>query len=64
VGEAMWFIYTGFLITSIVQLKMNTKGCVVSPQQMAKNYQDYLDNEEKTQSTTQLATSQEYVVTT
>jgi uncharacterized membrane protein required for colicin V production len=63
VGEAMWFIYTGFLITSIIQLKINTKGCNVSPQQMAKNYQDYLDKEEKTQATTELATSQEYVIT-
>ena len=63
VGEAMWFIYTGLLITSIVQLKMNTKGCVVSPQQMAKNYQDYLDQQEKTDAATKLSTSQEYVIT-
>jgi hypothetical protein len=63
VGEAMWFIYTGFLITSFIQLKINTKGCYVSPEQMAKNYQDYLDNEEKTQANTELTTSQEYVIT-
>jgi len=63
VGEAMWFIYTGFLITSIVQLKMNTKGCVVSPQQMAKNYQDYLDEQEKADAAAKLSTSQEYVIT-
>ena len=63
VGEAMWFIYTGFLITSIIQLKINTKGCYVSPEQMAKNYQDYLDKEEKSQANTKLATNQEYVIT-
>jgi len=63
VGEAMWYIYTGFLITSIVQLKMNTKGCVVSPQQMAKNYQDYLDEQEKADAAAKLSTSQEYVIT-
>jgi len=63
VGEAMWFIYTGFLITSLVQLKMNTKGCTVTPEQMAKNYQDYLDEQEKADAATKLSTSQEYVVT-
>lgn len=63
VGEAMWFIYTGFLITSIVQLKMNTKGCVVSPEQMAKNYQDYLDEQEKADAAAKLSASQEYVIT-
>jgi hypothetical protein len=43
VGESMWYIYTGLLITSFVQLTIITKGCKSSPKTMEKNYQAYLD---------------------
>jgi len=43
VGESMWYIYTGLLITSFVQLTITTKGCKSSPKTMEKNYQAYLD---------------------
>ncbi len=39
VGEAMWYIYTGLLLTSLVQLKMTTRGCVSNPKTMEANYQ-------------------------
>jgi hypothetical protein len=63
VGEAMWFMYTGILITSIVQLKMSTQGCKVNAEQVAKNYQSYLDEQEKADAAQELATSQEYTIT-
>ena len=63
VGECMWFIYVGLLITSVVQLQINTRGCVLSPKQMAQNYQAYLAEQEEKQAKNELATGQEYVIT-
>jgi len=47
VGEAMWYMYTGLLLTSIVQLKITTRGCISSPKTMEANYQKFLDQEQK-----------------
>lgn len=63
VGEAMWYIYTGFLISSIVQLKITTRGCVVNPAQMAKNYQNYVAEQEKSEEQQNQATSAVYTIT-
>jgi hypothetical protein len=49
VGEAMWYIYTGLLLTSIVQLKITSRGCTSNPQTMEANYQKFLQQEEQTQ---------------
>jgi len=48
VGEAMWYIYTGLLLTSIVQLKITTRGCASNSQTMEANYQKFLEQEQKT----------------
>ena len=63
VGEAMWYIYTGFLIASVVQLKITTRGCAVNPTQMAKNYQNYVAEQEKSEQQQQQATSTVYTIT-
>jgi hypothetical protein len=63
IGESMWYIYTGLLITSIVQLKIATRGCVVDPAQMAKNYQKYVSDQEATKKQQQKATSSVYTLT-
>ena len=47
IGEAMWYIYTGLLLTSIVQLKITTRGCNSNPKTMEANYQKFLEQEEK-----------------
>lgn len=47
VGEAMWYIYTGLLLTSIVQLKITTRGCATNPKTMEANYQKFLEEEQK-----------------
>lgn len=49
VGEAMWYIYTGLLLTSIVQLKISTYGCSSNPKTMQSNYQQFLDQEKQNQ---------------
>ena len=62
VGEAMWYIYTGLLITSIVQLKIATRGCNTNPEQMAKNYQKYVTQQEGVKKQEQQATSTVYTL--
>jgi hypothetical protein len=47
VGEAMWYIYTGLLLTSIVQLKITSRGCTSNPKTMEANYQKFLEQEQK-----------------
>jgi len=64
VGEAMWFIYTGILVSSIVQLKIATRGCISSPATMEKNYQQFLDQQNQAEAQQQQATSTVYTVST
>ena len=45
VGESVWYIYAGILVTSIVQLKIATRGCVKNVAQMEKDYQEFQDEE-------------------
>jgi len=63
VGEAMWFIYTGILLTSIVQMKLTVRGCTNNPKTMEKNYQTFLEQENAAKSQQQLATSSTYTIT-
>jgi hypothetical protein len=63
VGEAMWYIYTGLLLTSLVQLKMTTRGCVSNPKTMEANYQKFKDTEQKAKAQKELATSTTYTIT-
>jgi hypothetical protein len=46
IGEAMWYIYTGVLLTAIVQLKITNRGCASSPKTMEANYQKFLEQEQ------------------
>jgi hypothetical protein len=47
IGEFMWYLYTGVLLTSIVQMKIVTNGCNSSPEAMKKKHQAYLEEEKK-----------------
>uniref|UniRef100_A0A6C0CVT3 Uncharacterized protein n=1 Tax=viral metagenome TaxID=1070528 RepID=A0A6C0CVT3_9ZZZZ len=42
IGEGMWFLYTAILLTSIVQYKITSRGCVQNLQDIQQNQQDYL----------------------
>jgi hypothetical protein len=62
IGEALWYIYTGILITSLVQLKIATKGCTSNPETMQKNYQAYLQQQETANAEQEKATSTVYTM--
>ena len=63
VGESLWYIYTGLLLTSIVQLKMTTRGCVNNPKTMEQNYEKFLETQQKAQAAQETATSTTYTMT-
>jgi hypothetical protein len=63
VGESMWYMYTGLLLTSLVQLKITTRGCVSNPKTMEANYQKFKDSEQKANDQKALATSTTYTIT-
>jgi len=62
VGEAMWYIYTGILLTSIVQLKIANAGCSNSPAVMQQNYQAYLKQQGAIDAQQKQATSTVYTL--
>ena len=63
VGEAMWYMYTGLLLTSLVQLKITSRGCVNNPQTMEQNYQKFLAAEQEAKQQQELSTSTTYTIT-
>jgi hypothetical protein len=62
IGECMWFLYTGLLIISIVQLNINTRGCVNNTDTMIKNYDKFLEQEEKSNQIKEKNNSQVYTL--
>jgi len=49
IGEIMWYIYTGLLLTSVVQLKITTRGCSMNPKTMEENYKKFRAKEDALQ---------------
>ena len=41
-GEAMWYVYTAVLVTSIVYYNLATRGCVRDAKTIKANYDKYL----------------------
>ena len=64
VGEFMWYLYTGILLTSIVQLKITTRGCASNPKTMEQNYQKFKETEQQAAAAKAQATSTTYTITT
>ena len=62
IGEAMWFTYTGILIVSSIQLNIANRGCVSSAATMEKNYQVFLDDENKAQKERDDSTNQVFTM--
>ena len=62
IGEALWYIYTGLLLTSIVQLKITSRGCATNPQTMEANYAKFQEQEAAAQQQA-AATSTTYTIT-
>jgi hypothetical protein len=63
VGESMWYMYTGLLLTAIVQLKLTMRGCVSNSATMEQNQQKYQAVSQKAQAQTEKATSTTYTLT-
>lgn len=63
VGEFMWYLYTGLLLISIVQLKITTRGCASNPKTMEANYQQFLEKEKQANAAKAQATSTTYTLT-
>lgn len=63
IGESLWYIYTGILLTSIVQLKITTRGCNSNTATMEKNYSEFLKKEEEEKAKKAEADSTVYTIT-
>jgi hypothetical protein len=60
IGEFTWYIYTGILIASIVQMKLARRGCISDQATMEKKHQQYLEEEAKAKEAKDKANSQTY----
>ena len=63
IGETMWYVYTGVLLSLIVQMKLATRTCSINPATMEKNYQSYLEEEQKKNAEIKRATETTYTIT-
>ena len=63
IGEIMWYVYTGVLLTAIVQLKITSRGCATNPKIMAQNYKKFQEQEATAQQQAAVATSTTYTIT-
>ena len=63
VGESMWYMYTGLLLTALVQLKITTRGCISNPKTMEENYKKFQESQQKAKEQKELATSTTYTLT-
>ena len=60
IGEAMWYIYTGLLLSTILKYNINNRGCVKSVAQIQSNLNNALTAQQQDQA---LALSQQRVQT-
>jgi hypothetical protein len=60
VGEAMWYIYTGLLLSTILKYNINNRGCVKSVSQIQSNLNTALTQQQQDQA---LAQAQQRVQT-
>ena len=63
VGETLWYVYTGLLLTSIVQLKITTRGCAMNPKTMEENYAKFQKQQEEIKAQNATTTDTTYTIT-
>ena len=63
IGEALWYIYTGLLLTSIVQLKITSRGCASNPKTMEANHKKFKEQQEAVQKQAAAVESTTYTIT-
>ena len=62
IGEAVWYIYTAILISSIVYYNLATRGCVKSVDQIKADRDTYIQQEEEADKQKELDNSTTYVI--
>jgi hypothetical protein len=62
IGEALWYIYTAILISSIVYYNLATRGCVKDVKQVKADYDSYLKNQEEADKEAELNNTTTYTV--
>lgn len=62
IGEALWYIYTSILISSIVYYNLATRGCVKDIDQIKAQHDDYIKQQEETSKQQEINNSTNYVV--
>jgi hypothetical protein len=62
VGEALWYIYTAILVSSIVYYNLATRGCVKDPNAIKADYDEYLKKQEETDNQAAVNNSTVYTV--
>jgi hypothetical protein len=61
IGEAIWYIYTAILISSIVYYNLATRGCVKSVDQIKADHEEYIKEKEAQAEQAKLNNSTTYV---
>lgn len=62
IGEALWYIYTAILISSIVYYNLATRGCVKSIDQIKQDHDEYIKQREETAKQAEINNETTYVV--
>jgi hypothetical protein len=62
IGEALWYVYTAILISSIVYYNLATRGCVKSVDQIKSEHDAYIQEQEAAIEQQQLNNSTTYVM--
>lgn len=62
IGEALWYIYTAILISSIVYYNLATRGCVKSIDQIKSEHDEYVKKREQDSKKEEINNSTTYVV--
>jgi len=62
IGEALWYIYTAILVSSIVYYNLATRGCVKDVNSIKADYDEYLKEQEAVEQQEQVANSTTYTI--
>jgi hypothetical protein len=62
IGEALWYIYTAILISSIVYYNLATRGCVKSIDQIKQDHNKYIKQRDETAKKEKINNETTYVV--
>jgi hypothetical protein len=62
IGEALWYIYTSILISSIVYYNLATRGCVKDLEEIEAEHENYVEEQKETAKQNALNNSTTYVI--